>query len=165
MHTVGLDHLVVNTRDVEQAVTFYRDVLGMEILRLDEFRQGKVGFVSARVSPEIIIDIRPSASGETVTPNMDHFCLVLGPTDMHQLHTELKAKGVKVEDEVRPAWGAQGYGQQFKLWDLEGNKIELRCYTTPSDTHPGGHDMALTLAEAHRMMQAAIAKAEDLHVK
>ena len=131
MHTVGLDHLVVNTRDVEQAVTFYRDVLGMEILRLDEFRQGKVGFVSARVSPEIIIDIRPSASGETVTPNMDHFCLVLGPTDMRQLHTELKAKGVKVEDEVRPAWGAQGYGQQFKLWDLEGNKIELRCYTTP----------------------------------
>jgi catechol 2,3-dioxygenase-like lactoylglutathione lyase family enzyme len=54
MHTVGLDHLVLNTRDVEQAVTFYRDVLGMEILRLDEFREGKVGFVSARVSPEII---------------------------------------------------------------------------------------------------------------
>jgi len=25
--------------------------------------------------------------------------------------------------------------------------------------------MALTLAEAHRMMQAAIAKAEELHVK
>ena len=73
MHTVGLDHLVVNTRDVEQAVTFYRDVLSMEILRLDELRQGKVGFVSVRVSPEIIIDIRPSASGETVTPNMDQF--------------------------------------------------------------------------------------------
>jgi len=51
---------------------------------------------------------------------------------MHQLHTELKAKGVKVEDEVRPAWGAQGYGQQFKLWNPEGNKIELSCYTTPS---------------------------------
>jgi hypothetical protein len=40
---------------------------------------------------------------------------VLGPTDMHYLHTELKAKGVKVEDEVRLAWGAQGYSQQFKL--------------------------------------------------
>jgi glc operon protein GlcG len=25
---------------------------------------------------------------------------------MHQLRTALKAKGVKVEDEVRPAWGA-----------------------------------------------------------
>jgi glc operon protein GlcG len=84
---------------------------------------------------------------------------------MHQLHTALKAKGVKVEDEVRPAWGAQGYGQQCKLWDPEGNTIELRCYTTPSYTNQGGHDMALTLAEANRMMQAARAKAEELHVK
>jgi len=51
MHTVGLDHLVLNTKDVERMVTFYRDILDLEILRLDEFREGKVGFVSARVSP------------------------------------------------------------------------------------------------------------------
>ncbi len=128
MHVIGLDHLVMNTKDVEHAVTFYRDVLGMEILRLDEFRQGKVGFVSVRVSPETIIDIRPDTSGELVTPNMDHYCLVLGPTDMKQLHADLQAKGVRVEEDVRPAWGAQGYAQQFKFWDPEGNKIELRCY-------------------------------------
>lgn len=129
MKVVGLDHVVVNTRDVEHALTFYRDILGLEILRLEEFRQGKVGFVSARVSSETIIDIRPDPSGEKATPNMDHYCLVLRPTDMHQLHAELRAKGVRVEEEVRPAWGAQGYGQQFKIWDPEGNKIELRCYT------------------------------------
>lgn len=129
MAVIGLDHIVVNTRDVERAIRFYRDVLGMEILRLEEFRQGKVGFVSARVSPGTIIDIRPDSSREKVTPNVDHYCLVLGPTDMKKFHAELKAKGIKVEEEVRPAWGAQGYGQQFKLWDPEGNKIELRCYT------------------------------------
>ncbi len=128
MTFVGLDHLVVNTRDVEDAVKFYRDVLGMEILRLDEFREGKVGFVSARVSPETIIDIRPDPSGEKTTPNIDHYCLVLGPTDMKKLHSDLKTKGVRVEEEVRPAWGAKGYGEQFKIWDPEGNKIELRCY-------------------------------------
>jgi len=134
MKVVGFDHVVVNTRDVEHAITFYRDVLGMEILRLEEFRQGKVGFVSARVSPETIIDIRPDPSGEPANPNMDHYCLVLGPTDMHQLHAELKAKGVRVEDQVRPAWGAQGYAQQFKIWDPDGNKIELRCYTSIQET-------------------------------
>ncbi len=128
MTFVGLDHLVVNTRDVENAVIFYRDVLGMEILRLDEFREGKVGFVSARVSPETIIDIRPDPSGEKVTPNVDHYCLVLGPTDMKKLHSDLQAKGVRSDGEVHPAWGAQGYGEQFKIWDPEGNKIELRCY-------------------------------------
>jgi len=53
-----------------------------------------VSFPSARVSPETIIDIRPMATGERVTPNRDHYCLVVGATDMHQLHAELKAKGV-----------------------------------------------------------------------
>ena len=129
MTIVGLDHLVVNTKDVENAVKFYRDVLGLEILRLEEFREGKVGFVSARISPETIIDIRPDTSGDKPTPNLDHYCLVLGPTDMESLHAELTAKGIPVEGEVRPAWGAQGYGQQFKIWDPDGNKIELRSYT------------------------------------
>src|SRR5215472_5813257 len=77
MHVIGLDHMVVNTQDLEQALHFYRDVLGLELLRLEEFRAGKVGFVSARVSPETIIDIRPIPAGERVTPNMDHYCLVL----------------------------------------------------------------------------------------
>ena len=129
MAVVGLDHLVVNTRDVERSVSFYKDVLGMEILRLDEFREGKVGFVSARVSQEIIIDIRPAKSEDAVTPNMDHFCLVLGPTDMNKLYEELKSKGIPMDGEVHPAWGAQGYGQQFKILDPEGIKIELRCYS------------------------------------
>ena len=129
MHVIGLDHMVVNTQDLEQAICFYHDVLGLELLRLEEFRAGKVGFVSARISPETIIDIRPIPAGEHMTPNMDHYCLVLGPTDMQQLHTELQAKGIKVKETVRPAWGAQGYGQQFKLWDPDGNKIELRSYT------------------------------------
>jgi catechol 2,3-dioxygenase-like lactoylglutathione lyase family enzyme len=131
MHVVGLDHMVVNTRDLERAIHFYREVLGLEILRLEAFRAGQVGFVSARISPETIIDIRPVDAGERITPNMDHYSLVLGPTDMHQLHAALKAQGVQVEDTVRPAWGAQGYGQQFKLWDPDGNKLELRCYTDP----------------------------------
>jgi catechol 2,3-dioxygenase-like lactoylglutathione lyase family enzyme len=131
MQVVGLDHVVVNTQDVERALHFYHEVLGLELLRLEEFRAGKVRFVSARISPETIIDIRPVAAGERLTPNIDHYCLVLGPTDMHRLHAELKAKGIQVEDTVRSAWGAKGYGQQFKLCDPDGNKIELRCYLDP----------------------------------
>ena len=134
MTIVGLDHLVVNTKDVETAVEFYRDVLGLEILRLEEFREGKVGFVSARISAETIIDIRPDTSGDKPTPNLDHYCLVLGPTDMEVLHAELKGRGIRVEEAVRPAWGAQGYGQQFKIWDPDDNKIELRCYTAHQES-------------------------------
>ena len=133
MHVVGLDHIVVNTQDIEQAMHFYHEVLGLELLRLEEFQAGKVGFVSARVSPETIIDIRPIAAGERVTPNMDHYCLVLGPTDAPSAY--------RAEGERHPGrrsgpsgLGAQGYGQQFKLWDPDGNKLELRCYTGPQAT-------------------------------
>ena len=120
--------MVVNTRDIEGSVRFYKDMLGMEILRLDEYREGKVGFVSARVSQEIIIDIRPTKAEDAVTPNMDHFCLVLGATDMTKLFEELKSKGIHMDGDVHPAWGAQGMGRQFKIWDPGGIKIELRCY-------------------------------------
>src|SRR2546428_9124709 len=92
MHVIGFDHMVVNTHDLEQALHFYRDVLGLELLRLEAFRAGNVGFVSARVAPETIIDIRPIPAGERVTPNMDHYCLVLRPTDMHQLHASCRRK-------------------------------------------------------------------------
>ena len=122
MNVVGFEHVVVNTRDVETALTFYRDLLGLEMLRLEEFRQGKVGFVSARVSPETIIDIRPDPAGEKATPNMHHYCLVLGPTDMHQLHAELKAKGVRVEEEVRPAWVPRGMASRSKSGTLKATK-------------------------------------------
>ena len=52
MHVVGFDHVVVNTQDVERAMHFYHEVLGLELLRLEEFRAGKVGFVSARIAPD-----------------------------------------------------------------------------------------------------------------
>jgi catechol 2,3-dioxygenase-like lactoylglutathione lyase family enzyme len=131
MHVVGLDHIVVNIRDIERAMHFYHELLGLELLRLEEFRAGKVGFVSARISPETIIDLRPIAAGERVTPNMDHFCLVLGPTDMHRLHAELKAKGIQVEDTVRPAWGAQGYGSSLNSVTLMGTSLNFAVTRDP----------------------------------
>jgi catechol 2,3-dioxygenase-like lactoylglutathione lyase family enzyme len=45
VHVVGLDHVVVNTQDLEQPIHFYREVVGLEILRLKGFRAGQVGFV------------------------------------------------------------------------------------------------------------------------
>ena len=50
MSIVGLDHIVVNTKDVDRAIGFYQDILGMEILRLEQFREGKVLVV--------VVDIR-----------------------------------------------------------------------------------------------------------
>jgi extradiol dioxygenase family protein len=129
MKVKGLDHVVIKTEDVDRLLEFYRDVMGLDVLREEEFRQGRVGFVSVRVSPEIILDLSPASEVDRAAPNMDHFCLVLEPTDMEELRRSLKSRGVEVDADVHPAFGAQGMGQQFKIVDPLGNKIELRCYT------------------------------------
>ena len=60
MKVTGLDHLVINVTDMDSALTFYGGVLGLEILRLAEFRLREVGFVSVRVSEVTIMDLWPT---------------------------------------------------------------------------------------------------------
>jgi len=130
----GFDHMVLKCRDIERALWFYGEVLGMEVLRLDQFRAGNCGFPSVRANDRTIIDLPPDNSTDPIVENVDHFCLVIEPTDMVALQQELRDKGIKVEDaEAHPAFGAEGMGWQFKLWDPNGHKVELRCY-------PEGHE-------------------------
>ena len=125
----GFDHMVLKCRDIEKALWFYGEVLEMEVLRLDQFRAGNCGFPSVRANDMTIIDLPPDNSTEPIVENVDHFCLVIEPTDMVVLQQELREKGIEVEDrEAHYAFGAEGMGWQFKLWDPNGHKVELRCY-------------------------------------
>ena len=125
----GFDHMVLKCRDIEKALWFYGEVLGMEVLRLDHYHAGNCGFPSVRVSDGILIDLPPDNSTEPIVENADHFCLVIEPTDMVALQNELREKGLEVEvREAHYAFGAQGMGWQFKLQDPNGHKLELRCY-------------------------------------
>lgn len=133
LEIVGFDHMVLKCRDVDKALWFYGEVLGMEVLRLEQFRSGNCNFPSVRANENTIIDLPPDNSTEPIVENVDHFCLLIAPTDMVALQRELAAKGIKVEDkEANYAFGAEGMGWQFKLWDPNGHKVELRCY-------PEGH--------------------------
>ena len=129
MRVVSLDHLVVNVKDMDAALQFYGGVLGLEVLRLDQFRRGEVGFVSVRVSEGSLIDLSPTEAATDGSINVDHFCLIVDPTDMEALLEDLRSRNVAVEGPVSPRWGARGNGPSFYIWDPDGNKIELKCYT------------------------------------
>ena len=121
--------MVLKCRDVDKALWFYGEVLGMEVLRLEHFRAGHCGFPSVRANDRTLIDLLPDDSAERIVENVDHFCIVIEPTDMVALQKELREKGIKLDDEeARYAFGAQGMGWQFKLWDPNGHQLELRCY-------------------------------------
>jgi catechol 2,3-dioxygenase-like lactoylglutathione lyase family enzyme len=132
LKVVEMDHIVLRVKDVERAIEFYTEVLGLAPFRVEEYRAGKVPFPCARVNNDTIIDLFPTPDQEPVGDgprNMDHYCLTIEPTDLVQLSEDLRQRGVEVvSDEPGQRSGARGMGTSIYIKDWEGNRIELRQY-------------------------------------
>ena len=120
----AVDHLVLVVADVERSVAWYRDVLGLEVLRFQEWKDGQVFFPSVRVDESTIIDLVVGERGSG-RGNLDHFCLVVEETDL----AAVRDSGVfdVVEGPVT-RWGARGDGTSLYVRDPDGNVVELRHY-------------------------------------
>jgi catechol 2,3-dioxygenase-like lactoylglutathione lyase family enzyme len=117
-----IDHVVLNVPDVEAVVAWYRDELGLEALRVEEWRDKKVPFVSLRVNEHTLIDL---FQGERTGENVNHVAFVVDGVDLD----ELAASG-RYTVEMGPAdlFGARGNGRGLYIRDPAGNLVELRTY-------------------------------------
>ena len=136
MEYIGLDHVALNVRDIDRALDFYCDVLGLEALRVDEFKSGKVTFPSVRVSGGTILDFMPipDSAGPQDTESsgveaMNHLCMVTSEAGFNELTSRLKTHAVAVEQGPVTRWGAKGNGTSIYLLDPEGNRVEVRYYS------------------------------------
>lgn len=123
-----LDHIVLNVRDIDRALDFYANVLGLKIERLEEFRAGKIGFPSARINEHTIIDLFPAKEAAQRPGNLNHFCLVVGKDDFGGIVDYLKDKGVAILNGPISRWGARGRATSVYFHDPDENEIEIRCY-------------------------------------
>ena len=135
MKVTELDHIVLNVGDVDRSLEFYMGVLGLEGERVEEFRQGKVGFPSVRINAETIIDLFPAAEPAGVGPtqdkregNLNHFCLVVGKEDFGGIVDYLQEHGVVIRQGPVSRWGARGRATSVYFFDPDRNEIEIRCY-------------------------------------
>jgi catechol 2,3-dioxygenase-like lactoylglutathione lyase family enzyme len=121
---VGFDHLVLKVADVERSLDFYCDTLGLAPERVDEWRAGEVLFPSVRITDTAIIDL---LAAERTGDNVDHFCLVIAPTDLAALAAsgDLDVVGNGPADGL---FGAQGVASSLYVRDPDGNVVELRSY-------------------------------------
>ncbi|HTL86108.1 MAG TPA: VOC family protein [Acidimicrobiia bacterium] len=120
MKVLGVDHVVINCSDVERALTWYTDTLGLEPMNVDEWRRGDLFFPSVRVNDATIIDLFPV---ERTGENMNHMCLVIAPEDLDALASQFPASRRADQN-----FGAQGYGSSLYIEDPDGNTIELKTY-------------------------------------
>lgn len=128
MQIAAVDHLALNVRDVDRALAFYHEVLGLDVERLEDFRAGKVGFPSLRVNPDTVVDLMPLASlPQLPAQALNHFAFRLGEGDLATLRERLVQHEVEIVEEAKPRWGARGNGPSMKVHDPDGNIVELKA--------------------------------------
>ena len=121
LQITGFDHLVLRCLDVETSLNWYVDVLGLE-----EWREGAVPFPSVRLSAETIIDLIP-ADGPVAERNVDHFCVV---ADRASVDAVAAGNGTLFNVVAGPVtrFGAKGDGWSVYVTDPDENMIEIRTY-------------------------------------
>jgi catechol 2,3-dioxygenase-like lactoylglutathione lyase family enzyme len=118
----ALDHIVLKCVDVEQTLEWYIAKLGLEPVRVEEWRQGTAPFPSVRVDEHTIIDL---IEGDTTDGRLDHFCLVIEAIDL----AAVAASGAfDVVDGPAVRYGARGDGTSLYVRDPNGTVVELRHY-------------------------------------
>jgi catechol 2,3-dioxygenase-like lactoylglutathione lyase family enzyme len=122
MRVTDIDHVVIDCTDVEKEVAWWRDVIGVEPLRLEEWRRKEVPFVSVRINAKTIVDLLEAPrTGE----NVNHIALAVEDVDLE----ELAGSGlVDVVGGPAELFGARGTGFGLYIRDPEGNVVELRTY-------------------------------------
>ena len=120
----ALDHLVLNCADVEASLRWYSAELGLEPVRVDEWRGGSAPFPSVRIDPQTIIDLFPAPRSGV---NVDHLCVVVEPVDLDALAASGRFD-VAGDGPVSGLFGARGYATSLYVRDPDGNTVELRTY-------------------------------------
>lgn len=122
MELTAIDHVVLVVRDVEAVVAWYHAELGLEVLRLEQWRNQEVPFVSLRLSPTTLIDVM---SGERTGENVNHVAFLAEGVDLDELATSGRFDVVMGPADL---FGAQGTGRGIYIRDPAGNLVELRTY-------------------------------------
>jgi catechol 2,3-dioxygenase-like lactoylglutathione lyase family enzyme len=125
----GLDHLVLRVVDVQKMLSFYLDVLGCT---LEKIQEGP-GLYQVRAGHSLI-DLIPvdgklgrmgGAAPGREARNLDHFCLRVDPFDGEAILAYLRGCGIDA-GQVESRYGAEGEGPSVYLTDPEGNVVELK---------------------------------------
>jgi catechol 2,3-dioxygenase-like lactoylglutathione lyase family enzyme len=129
----NLDHIVRNVSDIDRSLHFYCDILGLATERVEEYRDGKIGFPSVWINERTVIDLFPPERQAGIArgglaENLNHLCLVWEGEDVQIVTDYLKQRGIETLRPPSHAWRARGRGTSIRVLDPDNNLVELRTY-------------------------------------
>ena len=128
--SITLDHVVFEVRDPEVSAAFYQDLIGLEPVRMEEFRSGEAPFPSSRVTPDTVLDFFPKEmwTNRRRAQNPNHFCFTLSQPEIKKLRRRLAKREIPIVRESKRNYGARGWGVSLYIEDPDGISVEFRYY-------------------------------------
>jgi len=129
---VDLDHVAIRVSDLDRALEFYHDLLGMEIRDRDRYDAGEVPYVAV-VAGGRHVHLVPT--DEEIDVGGEHLCLLIRSSEvdsrgeLDELLEDLRDRGVEVED-GEPYRRYGGYGRAWAAYvrDPDGRRVELKIH-------------------------------------
>jgi catechol 2,3-dioxygenase-like lactoylglutathione lyase family enzyme len=123
----GLDHAVIAVSDWAVSNAFYRDVVGAEVVTVDDGARFQYRFGDQGLNVH-----GPGAGGTPVArvpvaPGMADLCFVWTAT-LEEAITHLERHDVVVEEGPVPRRGARGEGESVYFRDPDGSLLEFIVY-------------------------------------
>ena len=129
---VDLDHVAIRVGDLDRALEFYHDLLGLPVRDREKFERDKLPFVAVAAGGR---HLHLVPTDEPIEVGGEHICLLLRSNDtdtreaMTALLDELREADIEVEEgEPRERLGAYGRDWAAYVRDPDGRRVELKLH-------------------------------------
>lgn len=129
---VDLDHVAIRVSDLERALAFYHDLLGMPVRDRQRYDAGEVPYVAVAAGGR---HVHLVPTDEEIDVGGEHLCFLLrsNETDSREeleaLLDDLREASVDVEDgEPFERYGAYGRAWAAYVRDPDGRRVELKVH-------------------------------------
>lgn len=129
---VDIDHIAIRVGDLDRALEFYHDRLGLPIRDREKFERDELPFVAVAAGGR---HLHLVPTDEPFDADGEHICLLLRSDDtdtreaMATLLADLREAGIQVEDgEPHERLGAYGRDWAAYVRDPDGRRIELKLH-------------------------------------
>lgn len=130
---VDLDHVALRVTDLERALAFYRDLLGMAVRDRERYENDEVPYVAV-VAGGRHLHLVPT-DDEAVDVGGEHVALLLRSSEMatreelESILDEVREAGYEVEEgEPHKRYGAYGRDWAAYVRDPDGRRVELKLH-------------------------------------
>jgi catechol 2,3-dioxygenase-like lactoylglutathione lyase family enzyme len=133
---LGIDHLVLVTRNVPQTLSFYERVFGAVVQNLDAWQQQQVSYPVLHMGTWKInvhpLTTEAAPRARLPEPGSVDLCLVW-PGPITDAIAYLDSQAVPIELGPVTQEGALGWGHSIYFRDPDGNLLEFLSYEVPDE--------------------------------